>query len=65
MIKTRILDDGRIQTWSSEGYEIKCEQTGFTFESALDLPEFGFTYVEIIPSEEDTKGNVESEVLYE
>lgn len=54
MIKTRTLDDGRIQTWSSEGFDIRCEQTGFTFRSALDLPEQGFTYVEVVPEEETT-----------
>lgn len=62
MIKTKILNDGRIQTWSSEGFDIRCEQTGFIFESALDLPEFGFTYVEVIPNED---ANVESEVSHE
>lgn len=37
MIKTEILEDGRIHSYSSEGYKILQVDTGVVYEDAVDV----------------------------
>lgn len=51
MIKQEFLDDGRVRTWSTKGYQIRNIENGDTFESALDMVEWNCQYEEVIPEE--------------
>lgn len=47
MIKTKILSNGLVHTYSNEGKTIKKVGTEEIYCEALDLPTSGYTYIEM------------------
>ena len=52
MIKQEILSNGFVRTYSDMGYEIKSLTSGDVFLEAVDDPEWGAAYEEVIPEPE-------------
>jgi len=68
MIKTEVLEDGRIRTWSDAGKMIIQDDTGLEYAEAVDI-EGLHTYTEsdkdievpVAPEQEPTEEEVEAE----
>ena len=46
MIKTKILANGLVKTYSDEGYKIRQDGTGRVYDTAIDPADTGRTYTE-------------------
>ena len=60
MIKTKILANGLVKTYSDEGYKIRQDGTGRVYDTAIDPADTGRTYTE---TEEPIAGATEAERL--
>lgn len=60
MIRTEILSDGRIHSWSDEGYKIRQMDTGVIYEDAIDVVSHSYEETDLViePSDVD-----DSEIL--
>lgn len=55
MIKQEVLTNGFIRTYSDNGYEIRNTTSGDVFLEAVDSPEWGLNYEEVIPETDNNE----------
>lgn len=55
MIKQETLTNGFVRTYSDQGYEIRNTASGDVFLEAVDSPDWGLNYEEVIPETDNNE----------